>query len=202
MMHRVIAGATRLFTGVRRLPAAPQGAGPAIFYANHTSHLDFMVVWAALPPEVRERTSPAAAEDYWGKSKLRRWIAGELFHAVLIAREGITRENNPLEKLAAALERGNSILIFPEGTRRGDGEVGEFKAGLYHLARRFPALPLVPVYLENLNRIMPKGTLLPVPIIAQARFREPIWYDPAEAKPAFLQRTRAALLADPLPLIN
>ena len=196
-MRNFIAAATRLFTGVRVLPVSPHGEGPAVFYANHTSHLDFMVVWAALPPEVRQLTSPAAAVDYWGKTKCRRWIACGIFQSVLIAREGITRENNPLDTLAECLSRGRSVLIFPEGTRRVDGEVGEFKAGLYHLSRRFPALPLVPVYLENLNRIMPKGTLLPVPIIAQACFRAPINFCASEPKPDFLRRARAALLQDP-----
>jgi 1-acyl-sn-glycerol-3-phosphate acyltransferase len=197
MMRNFVAAATRLFTGVRVLSAAPHGEGPAVFYANHTSHLDFMVIWAALPLEVRHLTSPAAALDYWGKTRCRRWVACGIFQSVLIAREGITRENNPLDKLAECLERGRSVLIFPEGSRRGDGEVGEFKAGLYHLARRFPAVPLVPVHLENLNRIMPKGTLLPVPIIAQAQFRSPISFCPTEPKPDFLRRARAALLHEP-----
>lgn len=195
MMRRTLASLTRLFSGVRLLHGSPHREGPAVFFANHTSHLDFAVVWAALPHEVRERTSPAAAEDYWAKSKLRRWIACELFQAVLIAREGITRENNPLERLAACLESGRSILIFPEGTRRSDGEVSAFKAGLFHLARRFPQIPLVPVHLDNLNRIMPKGAWVPVPLIAQAHFREPILMGEGECKADFLTRARAALLA-------
>ena len=196
-MRQTIASLTRLFSGVRLLPTSPHGEGPAVFFANHTSHLDFAVVWAALPHETRALTSPAAAEDYWSKSRLRRWIACELFQAVLIAREGITRENNPLERLAACLESGRSILIFPEGTRRTDGEVSGFKAGLFHLARRFPQIPLVPVHLDNLNRIMPKGAWVPVPLIAQAHFREPIRMNDGEAKADFLARARAALLAIP-----
>jgi 1-acyl-sn-glycerol-3-phosphate acyltransferase len=191
---RAIAAATRLFTGVRRLISAPHGNGPAIYYANHTSHLDTLVIWSALPCEMRVQTSPAAAEDYWNTSPLRRWVAKEVFQAVLIPREGITRDNNPLDRLAACLESGRSILIFPEGTRRSDGQVGVFKSGLYHLARRFPQLPLVPVYLDNLARVLPKGTLLPVPIIAQAHFREPIRFDESEAKQAFLERAREAML--------
>lgn len=191
---RAIAAATRLFTGVRRLTAAPHGNGPAIYYANHTSHLDTLVIWSALPCEMRVKTSPAAAEDYWSTSPMRRWVAKEVFQAVLIPREGITRDNNPLDRLAACLESGRSILIFPEGTRRSDGQVGVFKSGLYHLARRFPQLPLVPVFLDNLARVLPKGTLLPVPIIAQAHFREPIRFDESEAKQAFLERAREAML--------
>lgn len=194
MMRRLIAASTRLVTGVRSIHAPPHGDGPAVYFANHTSHLDFVVVWAALPHEARVQTSPAAAEDYWGKSKLRRWIACEIFQSVLIPREGITRENNPIDRIAAVLEKGRSVLIFPEGTRRGDGLVGEFKAGLYHLARRFPGVPLVPVHLDNLNRIMPKGALVAVPLIAQAHFRAPIVFQEGEPKADFLKRARAALL--------
>jgi 1-acyl-sn-glycerol-3-phosphate acyltransferase len=195
-MRRFIAQLVRLITGVRRLAAAPTQAQAAIYYANHGSHLDFVVIWAALPPEARARLSPAAAEDYWGKTERRRRIACNLFQAVLIPREGITRENNPIERLAEALQNGRSILIFPEGTRRTDGSVGEFRAGLFHLAKRFPGLPLVPVCLENLSRILPKGSLLAVPLIAQAHFREPIAFDPEEGKNDFLRRARAALLAE------
>jgi 1-acyl-sn-glycerol-3-phosphate acyltransferase len=190
---RAIAAATRLFTGVRRVPTAPHGDGIAIYFANHTSHLDFLVIWSALPHHLRAQTSPAAAEDYWTASSLRRWLAHRVFQAVLIPREGITRDNNPLDRLAACLEAGRSILIFPEGTRRGDGQVGSFKSGLYHLARRFPHIPLVPIYLDNLGRILPKGALVPVPIIAQAHFREPIHLTESEAKPAFLDRARTSL---------
>jgi len=196
MLRPFTAALTRLITGVRLLPVPPC-LGPAIYFANHTSHLDFAVVWAAVPASTRERLSPAAAEDYWDKSRWRRWVACSLFQAVLIPREGITRENNPLDRLAVALEAGRSVLIFPEGTRRMDGVVGDFRAGLFHLAKRFPALPLVPVYLENLSRIMPKGAFLPVPIIAQAHFRQPIQFIAGEPKPDFLRRARNALFVQP-----
>ncbi len=196
MIRSGVAAAARLATGVHRLPCAPCGTDPVIYFANHTSHLDFVVVWAALPGPAREKLSPAAAEDYWGRSALRRRIACGLFQAVLIPRAGITRENHPVDRMAAALESGRSVLIFPEGTRRDDGTVGEFRAGLWHLAKRSPQAPLVPVHLDNLNRIMPKGTLLPVPLIAQARFREPLAFVPDEAKQEFLTRTRAALLGE------
>jgi 1-acyl-sn-glycerol-3-phosphate acyltransferase len=194
MMARFIAAAVRLATGVRGLAASPHGAGPAIFYANHSSHLDFVVVWAALPHAARVQLSPAAAEDYWGRTALRRRIACDVFKAVLIPREGISKTNNPVERMAACLESGRSVLIFPEGTRRSDGEIGAFKGGLYHLARRFPELPLVPVNLENLNRIFPRGTFVPVPIIGRASFMEPIRLEPNEPRDSFLSRARAALL--------
>ena len=195
MMRRLIASLARLATGVRLLRATPHGTGPAIYFANHASHMDFVVVWAALPDETRELTSPAAAEDYWGATGLRRRIACGLFRAILIPRQDVTRQNNPVDRLGMALNAGRSIIIFPEGTRNTCGAIAEFKSGLYHLAKRFPHLPLVPVQLENLSRILPKGSLLLVPLIAQARFGTPISIREGESKPDFLTRARTALLA-------
>lgn len=194
IVRSFVASLTRLITGAQRLPFPPCEQHPVIYFANHASHLDFAVVWAALPGHAREQLSPAAAEDYWNKTAFRRRIACGLFQAVLIPRANITRENNPIDRLSAQIQSGRSILIFPEGTRREDGTVGEFKAGLYHLVRRFPGLPLVPVYLDNLSRILPKGSFLPVPIIAQAHFRQPIFFSPDESKADFLIRARMALL--------
>jgi len=184
----------RLLTGVRLLAAPPQGMGPAIYFANHASHMDFVVVWSALPDPVREMTSPAAAEDYWGKTPLRRRIACDLFQAILIPRKGVNRHNNPVNLLGTGLEAGRSIILFPEGTRSLTPETAEFKSGLYHLAKRYPSIPLVPVHLENLSRILPKGSHLPVPLIAQARFGNPIHLLDGEAKPDFLARARASLV--------
>lgn len=195
IVRSITASLSRLITGVRLLSCAPCEGQTVIYYANHASHLDFAVVWAALPAEAREKLSPAAAEDYWSQSAWRRWVACRLFQAVLIPRDHITRSNNPVDRLAAAIDQGRSVLIFPEGTRRPDGSVGEFRPGLHHLAKRFPGMPLVPVYLENLSRILPKGTFLPVPVIAQAHFRAPITLHEGEPKNLFLERARTALLA-------
>jgi len=194
MSGRFIAWLVRLLTGVRLLVGAPHGAGPAIYFANHASHMDFVVVWSALPNTVREMTSPAAAEDYWGKTALRRRIACDVFQAILIPRTDVKRHNNPVDLLGAGLEAGRSIILFPEGTRSLSLETAEFKSGLYHLAKRYPGIPLVPVYLENLSRILPKGSHLPVPLIAQARFGSPIQLLDDESKPDFLHRARAVLI--------
>lgn len=193
-MRSLLAALVRLATGVRLLHELPHGTGPAIFFANHASHMDFVVVWAALPDEVRERTHPAAAEDYWTANALRRWVACGVFRAILIPRRDVCRSNHPVDRLGIALEAGDSVIIFPEGGRRETEEPGPFKSGLYHLARRYPDIPLVPVHLENLSRILPKGTKLPVPLIAQARFLEPLRIEPGEAKPGFLARARQALI--------
>ncbi len=194
MSRGFIAWLVRLLTGVRQLAAPTHGTGPAIYFANHASHMDFVVVWAALPEELRESTSPAAAEDYWGKTQLRRRIACDLFQAILIPRQEVKRHNNPVDRLGAGLEAGRSIILFPEGTRSLTTETAEFKSGLYHLAKRYPDIPLIPVHLENLSRILPKGSHLPVPLIAQARFGSPIQLLDGESKPDFLTRARSILV--------
>lgn len=196
-MRALLAALIRLATGVRLLHEIPHDGGPAIIFANHASHMDFVVVWAALPEELREQTRPAAAEDYWTSNRLRRWIACRVFRAILILRRNVCRGNHPVDRLGIALEAGESVILFPEGGRSESEEPGEFKSGLFHLARRYPDIPLVPVQLENLSRILPKGSTLPVPLIAQARFLAPIRIEPGEAKRGFLDRARRALLDHP-----
>jgi 1-acyl-sn-glycerol-3-phosphate acyltransferase len=176
-----------------------EGAAPEdrlrIYFANHGSHLDTILLWAALPSDLRPKTHPVAALDYWGKSALRRWIAGRLLNAVFIDRSGSRSGQEALVPLKSALAEGRSLIIFPEGTRSVERLPGPFKSGLYHLARAFPDAELVPVFLENLNRAFPKGALIPVPISCVVRFGAPIAIRPNEAKDEFLDRARLAIVA-------
>jgi 1-acyl-sn-glycerol-3-phosphate acyltransferase len=166
-----------------------------VYFANHSSNLDFVLLWASLPGEIRARTRPVAAHDYWTGSKLRHWLAGSIFRAVLIERRNVTRENNPLTPMCEALWAGDSLIIFPEGTRNHAGEIGEFKPGIHHLAREVPEAELVPVFIENLNRVLPKGEILPVPILCSVYFGNPIRLEPGETKRDFLVRARQAVLS-------
>lgn len=165
-----------------------------IYFANHSSHFDTVAVMAALPYEVRRLTHPVAARDYWAASKLRRFIAESVLRAVLIDRKP-EPGSQPLLPLEALLDDGKSILIFPEGTRADGDGIAEFRSGIYRLALRFPDVELVPVYLDNLRRILPKGSRLPVPITCTARFGTPLHVAPGEEKDAFLARARSALMA-------
>lgn len=191
----LLAAALRLGCGVRLLPESAVPLVPCIFFANHTSHLDFATIWAALPPAQRRRVRPVAGRDYWEKDALRRWLAIRVFRAVLIERQKVTVATNPLTPMIDALDAGASLIVFPEGTRSPDGRLQPFKSGLHHLARTRPAVPLVPILLENLNRILPKGDFLPVPLIATLAVGAPLAFNPAEPKPAFLVRAQAALSA-------
>lgn len=191
-----VAGLARLISGARPvLSGWEPSPRPAIYYANHGSHLDAVVIWAMLPPEMRRRTHPAAARDYWEKSRLRRWLAQHVFKAILIDRRGAHGIAASIEAMCETLAQGDSLILFPEGTR-GDGlDVGPFKPGLYHLAQRCPEVDLVPVYLQNLNRILPKGEFLPVPFLSSASFAAPIRLTEQEEREAFLTRARDAILA-------
>ena len=184
----------RIVCGVKLLPLEALPSTPSIYFANHSSHLDFTTIWAALPKAARDRVRPVAGRDYWEKTPRRRRIACDFFNAVLIERQRVTVASNPLEPMLAALDAGASLIVFPEGTRSPDGKIHEFKSGLHHLARARPDVVLVPIYLQDLNRILPKGDFLPVPLLGSLSLGSPIKLEAAESKLAFLQRARQAVL--------
>jgi 1-acyl-sn-glycerol-3-phosphate acyltransferase len=191
--HAFTAVALRIACGVRVLPESAFPPPPFVLFANHTSHLDFAVIWAALPPVLRKRVRPVAGRDYWEATRVRRWIATQVFHAVLIERKKVTVASNPLGPMLAAVDTGSSLIVFPEGTRSADTRVQPFKGGLHHLAHARPTMPLVPVLLENLNRILPKGDFLPVPLIASLTMGAPLTLGAGESRPEFLARAQHAL---------
>jgi 1-acyl-sn-glycerol-3-phosphate acyltransferase len=191
----LIIGLVRLITGAvgRSFGFSFEPPQQRIYYANHTSHLDTLVIWSLIPREQRRRVRPAAAEDYWWASRWRRYIAEQVLHCVPVVRHRASAAENPLEAVEAALAQGDSLIIFPEGTRgTGDG-IQPFRSGLYHLAAKFPEVELVPVYLRNLNRALPKGELLPVPIICTVAFGAGLRLMADEARGDFIARAQAAL---------
>jgi 1-acyl-sn-glycerol-3-phosphate acyltransferase len=196
MSGQSLATFVRLFTGAQ---ARWVGCGPElhqrVYFANHTSNLDFVLLWAALPRHLRARTRPIAAHDYWTASPHRQFMAEKIFRAVLIERKHVTRSNNPLHEMLAALDASDSLIIFPEGGRNPDGKVGEFKSGIYHLAKDRPNVEFVPVWIDNLSRVLPKGEILPLPLLCSVTFGAPLRLDEAENKAAFLERARAAVLS-------
>lgn len=185
----------RLLVGAypRWIGCAPS-ANQRIYFGNHSSHMDTVVLWAALPRSLRANTRPVAARDYWGNGGIRTRIARDELNAVLIDRAREDLNADPLDPLRDALSNGFSLIIFPEGTRSPQPLPGPFRSGLYHLAQEFPEVELVPVYLDNLHRSMPKGALLPVPIICTVRFGTPIRLGRDEPKEQFLCRARAAVV--------
>ncbi|PYU63819.1 MAG: 1-acyl-sn-glycerol-3-phosphate acyltransferase [Acidobacteria bacterium] len=201
----VLAAVARGISGVQvRWAGCRPEEKQRIYFANHTSHLDFVVLWAALPGEVRARTRPVAAKDYWEKG-LKAYLAQRVFRAVLVHRGGTAQAGNReearaaartvVDRLAEAMGETDSLILFPEG-KRGTGEtVGPFRSGLYYLAKRRPEVELVPAYLENMNRILPKGEVLPVPLLSLLTFGAPIHIGETEDKRGFLERACAAMSA-------
>lgn len=189
---RLLCGASSRWAGSR--PEARQ----RIYCANHTSHLDAVTIWAALPPDLREITRPVAAADYWRKG-LRRFLAEKIFRAILIERgtdgdaaERRLRAEQAVETTATSMGE-DSLILFPEGTRGPGEELLPLKSGIYHLCRRKPGIELVPVYLHNLSRVLPKGEFAPVPLLASVTFGPPLYLLENEERDAFLTRLRQAI---------
>ena len=275
----LLLGIVRLLTGAQaRWYGCPPKAEQRIYFANHQSHADLVMIWAALPEELRSITRPIAARDYWANTPVKRWITTEVFNAVYVERAataaapaaataGIepvqaaaeaplpqagriepTMEpllqpmpvpspavvdavpeaqgrldlpeppapppptapdsvgpeapadasppaSDPLAPLVDALRSGDSIIIFPEGTRGHTGEPQKFKSGLYALATMFPDVVLVPAWIDNVQRVMPKGEIVPVPILCSVTFGAPIRVEEGEERRPFLDRARAAVIA-------
>jgi 1-acyl-sn-glycerol-3-phosphate acyltransferase len=164
-----------------------------VYFANHTSHLDSLVIWSALPSYIRVLTRPVAAKDYWGKTRLRRYVAGR-FNALLIDRRDIKVHQSPVDMLLREISNTDSLIVFPEGHRSAGEQVGEFKSGLYYLCKKRPDLEAVPVHLDNMNRILPRGEFLPVPLLSSITFGPPLVLEPGEQKVDFLTRARKSLL--------
>ncbi len=195
-MKSFFAALAKLITGAnaRWIGCQPE-IRQRIYFANHTSNLDALVIWASLPPNVRELTRPVAARDYWTKSRLRLYLANKIFNAVLIERKKPTPHDNPLTDMLNALGDKHSLIIFPEGGRQANGEMAPFKGGLFHLAKDRPDVEFVPVLIENLNRILPKGEFLPVPLLGSISFGAPMKLENGEDKMSFLNRAQAAVKA-------
>ncbi len=185
----------RLLTGAQaRWYGCPPKAEQRIYFANHQSHADLMLIWAALPSELRSITRPIAAKDYWTASRFKRWITTDVFNAVYVERER-KGDEDPLQPLIEALESGDSLIIFPEGTRGFEEEPQAFKSGLFNLAQRFPHVVLVPAWIHNVQRVIPKGEVIPVPMLCSVTFGEPIKRITDESRTDFLTRARQAVVA-------
>ena len=187
-----LCGVVRFLVGAYPSGSSSEHDAQTIFFANHTSHLDALTILAALGPAARAKARPVAARDYWCKDRLRRWLAEQVLEVVFIDRLR-SGDADPLSPVREALDGGASLIFFPEGTRSESQLPGAFKGGLYALALQYQAVCLRPIYLENLHRILPKGSLLPVPLINKVRFGEPLPRIVGEARADFLVRARQAV---------
>lgn len=186
----------RLLTGVRgNWVGCVPDARPRVYFANHSSHGDFVLIWSVLPRSLRSITRPVAGADYWLKGRLRRFLGERVFRAVLFDRTASMREADPIGRMVAALDEHASLILFPEGTRNTGGQaLLPFKAGLYHLAKARLDVEFVPVWIDNLNRVMPKGEMIPLPLLCTVTFGAPLRLDNGEGRAAFIERSRNSLL--------
>jgi len=192
LIARLLLAATRWLIGAEiGGPADPQAGRPTIYFARHASHLDTLAIMASLPDSQREGVHPVAARDYWGATPLRRFVAVHCLNAALIDRAA-GPGGDALSVVADLLASGRSVILFPEGTR-GQGGIGKFKSGLFHLAQRFPEADLIPVQLDNVHRVLPKGSHLPVPLRCGVSFGVRLQRLDGETKEGFLARARTAV---------
>ncbi len=167
-----------------------------VYFANHVSNADMPMIWTVLPPHLRKQTRPVAAADYWLTSRLRAFAGAGIFRAVLIDRRPEARSEDPMAAINQALDAGDSLIIFPEGLRnQGPEPLQKFRSGLYSIAQSHPGVELVPTWIANLNSVMPKGEIIPLPLMCSIIFGEPVALREGEERRAFLDRAAAALLA-------
>lgn len=190
----IITGAAKLLTGCHADGLVPLADRPRVYFANHTSHIDFAVVWSALPKSLRHRVHPVAANDYWNGSSWRRYFAEDVFHSVFVERTCPCKSRNVLTPMLQILDRGESLILFPEGTRGTGEEVLPFRSGVFNIGRERPHVEFVPVWIEGAHRIMPKGAALPLPLFCRVNFGSPVRIEPEEDRTAFLNRMRGSLL--------
>lgn len=165
-----------------------------VYFANHVSNADMPMIWTVLPPALRRQTRPVAAADYWLKTPLRAFIGPEVFNCVLVDRERSDPSDDPMTRILAALDDGSSLILFPEGNRNmSDDLLLPFRAGLYNIGRARPEVDLVPTWVANLNEIMPKGEVIPLPLMCTVTFGAPVRVEQDEDKATFLTRARNAL---------
>jgi 1-acyl-sn-glycerol-3-phosphate acyltransferase len=198
ILRHILAGTlvftVRVITGaeVRWVGCTPSETR-RIYIANHTSHADFILLWSALAPRLRSHTSPVAAADYWNSNAVRRYLSKLVFRAVLVERDRTHRTHDPVAAMIQALDGGNSLIMFPEGTRGRGETLQPFKCGIYHLAHARPHVEVVPVWIDNLCRVLPKEAILPAPLLCSVTFGEPTHLLAGEGKKVFLARLHQAV---------
>ncbi|MDP3090856.1 MAG: lysophospholipid acyltransferase family protein [Nitrospira sp.] len=153
-----------------RIPAK----GPAIIVSNHNSHLDTLVLMTLLPWLLLPRLRPVAAKDYFLRNRLLAWFALNIMHIIPLEREIIDRHQDPLAACSEALQNGDILILFPEGSRGDPEQMGTFKGGIAHLAKRHSDVPITPIFLHGLGKALPKGEALLVPFFCDVFIGEPI----------------------------
>ena len=144
-----------------------------IIVSNHNSHLDTMAIMSVLNLAQLEKVHPVAAGDYFGKSPLKAYITKLFTNALLIQRTKTINSQNPIELMFECLDRGDSLILFPEGSRGTPQKMQQFKKGIGIVLQKYPNIPYIPVFMQGMGKILPKGESLLVPFDAYVVFGEP-----------------------------
>ena len=159
--------------GRERLPHQ----GPALIVANHNSHLDALVLAAILPLRLLPHVRPAASAEYFLRGRWRSWFARQVIGIIPVATQGGCSRAEALNEVRDALAAGDIVIFFPEGTRGEPEALGKLKSGIVWLAQQLPTVPICPVRLRGLGKVLPKGDWLPVPFFCDAWVGEPLRWD-------------------------
>jgi len=175
--------------------------GPAIIVANHNSHLDTLLLMSLLPARTLPRVRPVAAGDYFLRNRFLAWFAREIIGIIPIRRGG-GGHTDPLAPVDAALARGEIVIFFPEGTRGEPERLAPLKKGIFHLARRHPRVPVIPVWIQGAGRALPRGEALFVPFFCDLAVGAPLYGHDAGAGWLETLRTRMCALQSELPALH
>ncbi len=152
--------------------------GPALVVANHNSHLDTLVLMTLFPLSQLPKLRPVAAQDYFFANRMLKWFSLNVIGIIPLERRIRSASRHPLAPIDEAIERGDIVIVFPEGSRGEPEQLCEFKSGIAHLAERHPQVPVHPVYLHGLGKALPKGEALLVPFFCDVFLGEPLtWCD-------------------------
>jgi len=168
-------------TGRDRLPKT----GPAIIVANHRSHADTIALLSLFDTSMIHRVRAVAASDYFSRDRLLNFIASRCLGTLALDRTARERGEDPLLPCLAALDRGEILIVFPQGTRGQDGVRLPFKKGIAHLAERRPQVPIIPVLLSGTEKVLPKGSVVPVPFRCDVNIGEEFVH-PTTSRDAFV----------------
>ena len=181
---------------VRNLKGLPR-QGPAIIVANHNSHLDTFVLMSLFPLAQLHRLRPVAAADYFLRNRALAWFTLNIVNMIPIERSRVgKRGEDPLENCARSLAAGEILLVFPEGTRGETEALAKFKGGVARLKEQYPEVPVVPVYMHGLGRVLPKGEVTLVPVVVDVFVGEAVaWSGNRQGFTQALQESVTALAA-------